>query len=46
MKNNMRRTITLAPSATALSTVLAALALLSPAEATEQARAGVERLLG
>jgi hypothetical protein len=36
----MRRTITLAASATAVSTVLGALALLSPAQATEQARAG------
>lgn len=40
MKKNMRRTITLAASATAVSTVLGALAVLAPAAAAEQVRAG------
>jgi hypothetical protein len=40
MRKNMRRTMTLAASATAVSTLLGTLALLSPAEATERARAG------
>jgi hypothetical protein len=39
MKKNMRRTITLAASATAVTTVLGELALLAPAEATDQTRA-------
>ena len=41
MKNNMRRSLVLlAASATAVSTVLGALTLTGPAEATERTRAG------
>ncbi|MDT5025207.1 MAG: hypothetical protein QOE61_1633 [Micromonosporaceae bacterium] len=46
MKQNMRRTITLAASATAVSTVLGALAVLTPAQATEQAPAGTSACRG